>query len=959
MKSVILVISILVFVSFFNYGYGQLYQGPAAGLVTGGVIVNTGNFDNYGDGVKLPPTVYKKVRNKINFELYPENPNVTKPSAPEGANYMDDPLVVNKSLLADPIIFKSFQGTLDPGGFIPPDLHMAVGPTNIITVDNGRFKIWDKEGHLVKSIDADIWFSTALNGAGAFDPKVVYDHFAKRWVMVWLDQNDNPARGYYLVSVSDDSIPTGTWYNWALPSTVNGTTYSNSWGDYQGVGFDNGALYITSNQFAFGGNFQGTRIRIIPKADLYANTGGVVNWKDLWDIREPSQNSRTFGARPTIFMSLSSEYYLLVPSPFTNGTFFTLYKITNPLTTPVMTAVNVPVTAFTGAPNANQLGGSVILIEAGGSGLRNEPVYKDGFIWAVHSVKNTTYTSYSSVRYVKINTTSNTTAEDVAMGANGFWHFYPAICVDKDNNIAITYSRSGTNEYIGAFFTSKLNGDPPGLSGSKIIQAGKANYFKDFSSGRNRWGDYNGIWLDATDKNNFWVLTEYAETPNNTWAGWVAGLRLVPFTGAKIYVDKDSLDFGVREAGFGSDTLTLRITGQGQDTLLISGMNFNNNQFSLLTAVNYPIKLGYNQVKEIKFRFLPSVHGLVKDTLRISSNDGGLPIKNILLKGKGYIINPAAAGVIYGITGVQSGGSFIRIDKNTGNSYTIGSAGYSDITGLSVRPSDNNIFGVISGGSVSNLVRINSLYGDAYPSTIIPISSIRTIAFDLNDDLFCGTQDGKIYKFSLLSKDTSYIGNTGISNLYSLAINPLNGTLWGTALNNKVYKINKTNGISNLIGAPGFATTPSICFNHIGKMFGTTGIGVQTGILIGIDTATGVGYQIGSTNITGLNSIAISKLPVKVENIGNEVPNIYRLSQNYPNPFNPVTKIGFDVPLNSFVSIRVYDLVGKEIAILVNENVKAGSYFVEMNGGVLSSGIYFYKMTAGSFSKVMKMVLMK
>ena len=168
--------------------------------------------------------------------------------------------------------------------------------------------------------------------------RLLYDHFAKRWVMVWLDQDDASARGYYLVSVSADSIPIGTWYNYALPSTVNGSTPSNSWGDYQGVGFDNQAIYLTSNQFVFGGNFQGTKIRIIPKSDLYANTAGPVNWKDIWDIREPVSFARTFGARPTIMYSTSSEYFLLVQSPFSTGTYVTLYKITNPVTSPVMTA---------------------------------------------------------------------------------------------------------------------------------------------------------------------------------------------------------------------------------------------------------------------------------------------------------------------------------------------------------------------------------------------------------------------------------------------------------------------------------------------------------------------------------------------------------------------------------------------------------------------------------------------
>ena len=158
---------------------------------------------------------------------------------------------------------------------------------------------------------------------------------------------------------------------------------------------------------------------------MYANNAGPVNWKDLWDIREPSGFARTFGARPTIMYSTTSDYYLLASSPYTTGTYVTLYKITNPVSSPVMTAVNVPVTQYSAPPMASQLGGGMA-IENGGVSFKYEPIYKNGFLWAVHSVRNSSFTSYSSVRYMKINTATNASVEDVEMGANGFWHFYPS-----------------------------------------------------------------------------------------------------------------------------------------------------------------------------------------------------------------------------------------------------------------------------------------------------------------------------------------------------------------------------------------------------------------------------------------------------------------------------------------------------------------------------------------------------
>jgi photosystem II stability/assembly factor-like uncharacterized protein len=85
----------------------------------------------------------------------------------------------------------------------------------------------------------------------------------------------------------------------------------------------------------------------------------------------------------------------------------------------------------------------------------------------------------------------------------------------------------------------------------------------------------------------------------------------------------------------------------------------------------------------------------------------------------------------------------------------------------------------------------------------------------------------------------------------------------------------------------------------------------------------------------------------------------FELYQNYPNPFNPVTNIQYDLPKNVFVSVKIYDLLGREIKTLVNEYKNAGSYIVNFNGSELSSGIYFYRIQAGSFVQVKRMGLIK
>jgi PKD repeat protein len=115
--------------------------------------------------------------------------------------------------------------------------------------------------------------------------------------------------------------------------------------------------------------------------------------------------------------------------------------------------------------------------------------------------------------------------------------------------------------------------------------------------------------------------------------------------------------------------------------------------------------------------------------------------------------------------------------------------------------------------------------------------------------------------------------------------------------------------------------------------------------------------QVSITTNGGNITIPIDYL-VDVEKISS-LPNEYSLSQNYPNPFNPSTVIEFSLPKPSEVSLKIYDLLGKEVANLLEEQKSAGQYRVSFDGASLSSGIYFYKLEADNFRASKKMLLIK
>ncbi len=93
--------------------------------------------------------------------------------------------------------------------------------------------------------------------------------------------------------------------------------------------------------------------------------------------------------------------------------------------------------------------------------------------------------------------------------------------------------------------------------------------------------------------------------------------------------------------------------------------------------------------------------------------------------------------------------------------------------------------------------------------------------------------------------------------------------------------------------------------------------------------------------------------------ITSKIPKEYKLEQNYPNPFNPVTKISFDLPVSGLVSLKIYDILGKEVATLVNEIKNAGRYSIDFDGSSFASGTYFYRLESNGFVSTKKMMLIK
>jgi hypothetical protein len=154
-------------------------------------------------------------------------------------------------------------------------------------------------------------------------------------------------------------------------------------------------------------------------------------------------------------------------------------------------------------------------------------------------------------------------------------------------------------------------------------------------------------------------------------------------------------------------------------------------------------------------------------------------------------------------------------------------------------------------------------------------------------------------------------------------------------------------------------------FSQIATTNGSTSQYIDYGVSWAGGGPNTASYKIRSKDTQGLTSVYTDIKSVPWGNVWKagtdkkEVITVYKLEQNFPNPFNPATTISYTVPKNGLVTIKVYDILGIEVAELVNEAKEAGNYSVTFNASELPSGIYFYTLTSANFTATKKLILLR
>jgi hypothetical protein len=427
------------------------------------------------------------------------------------------------------------------------------------------------------------------------------------------------------------------------------------------------------------------------------------------------------------------------------------------------------------------------------------------------------------------------------------------------------------------------------------------------------------------------------------------------------------LEFGTMVVGSTSDTVMCTIYNNVDSVdLSISSISHSNSSFTLLDVPVLPTSLPSSDSLALRVFFKPDALGAVNDSIVVESSgviDHTFPVK---LSGKGLATtNPTQLGVIYTVAAGEPSGQLIILNTQTGDSTRISSFGLPLIDGLAVQRGTGKLVGVVTEDSSTVLYHIDPVTGEAGFLKRLQVADMRAIAFGDGDHLYGGTETGNLYRIDVSTGDIQQLGTSSGIPYNAFALSPTTGKLWASAIadpdtSDTLYTINTETGQATRVGSTGMMIRSSLAFDSSGALYGLTG-GLETlNILMAIDIQTGLGTPIGVNLFQGLCAITMRvDALVGVESTEISVPRTYSLGQNYPNPFNPATTIRYDLPARIYVTLRVFNILGEQVATLVDDMLEAGYRSAEFDGRGLASGIYFYRLRAGDYVATRKMMLVK
>jgi len=457
----------------------------------------------------------------------PEAPGVKEPEPPSAA------LGLPTALVASPAPLANFAALGDNNTGIPPDTQGAVGPDHLMVTLNTQVRIQSRSGTTLSTVSIDaFWNSTGATDP--FDPRVSYDPFSNRWLVVALS-NRQSAASSLLIGASQSADPTGNWRLYRLDLDATNT----NWGDFPSLGFNKDWAVITINMFSVDGNtFAESNLYAIEKSDLYAGTS--ISFALF------SDSSNTLAPALTYDNTLATLYLVQHwngDAPGGKG----ILRIST-ITGAVGSEVFTPGTDFVSTRNpwaSSPPGGGDFApqkdtadkIQLNDSRISSPVIYRNGSLWAAQTAflpaNSPDRAAVQWWQFLPNGTLQQFGRVDDSTGT--FFYAYPSIAVNSQNDVLLGYSSFSASQFASAGYSFRATADAAGtLRDSVLLKAGEATYFKTFSGTDNRWGDFSATVVDPVNDLDFWTIQEYASGPHfsppdyGRWGTWWGKISINP-----------------------------------------------------------------------------------------------------------------------------------------------------------------------------------------------------------------------------------------------------------------------------------------------------------------------------------------------------------------------------------------------------------------------------------------------
>ncbi|MEI7726519.1 MAG: T9SS type A sorting domain-containing protein [Bacteroidota bacterium] len=450
---------------------------------------------------------------------------------PAGASIkMSEPLPgkpmsdLDATMAASRAPIQNWLGVVDASGSIPPDTYGAVGINHVVTATNNYIKIHAKIGGAQIS---QVTISAFTGVATTCDPQMFFDPSAQRWIFVAIGCAgvNNPV----ILMTSNTSDPTGAWRTITFIPLAGGLL------DHPYLGYDDSKIVIGGRKFASGTTYTGPDIYLIDKSAMYTGTAITFGTNAQSIVMGTGEGDCP---RPvTVYFPPYST--IGNPSPGTvyivqswNNTSLRLTTVTGNIPTAVW---NTGSAVFPTAPTAEawtsgNMGspGSIPQMPpetrrlAANDARVSSAVMMNGNIWcsqhcAFPAGASLTNVTYTDVQYWKLNGQAGSLGAVLQRGRTGAvvgqHRWFSSIAVNKNEDVLIGYSMSDNSTmYPTAGYSTRQTSTPLNtLEDPLIFHTGESRYWKDYGSGRARWGDYSQTCLDPVD-NSLWTTQEYAST---------------------------------------------------------------------------------------------------------------------------------------------------------------------------------------------------------------------------------------------------------------------------------------------------------------------------------------------------------------------------------------------------------------------------------------------------------------